>query len=415
MKTYRRPAAGLILAAVISACGDNSPLENTPAPTAYSSVISATGGSNLSGFYGNFVTGVPEVRLADNQGQPRSGVPIRFEAVGGGALTGFTTTTDAAGKASPTSWRLGVSGEQAVRVTAEGAAPVTIAAMASAPPAGTFRIEVRYVTGTEPTASQRAAFDQAAAKWTSLILRGGAPYPVHEVSAGCGDISGETVDGVVIFADLKPIDGAGKVLGSAGPCILRDADYIPAQGVMQFDTADLATLETRGQLEQVILHEMAHVLGFGTLWGVIPPGGAAGTRLLKTPAEDPTFLGKASRAAFFGLASTGYAGAAVPVENTGAEGTAFSHWRETIFSKELMTGWLDGGSNPLSALTIAQFRDLGYEVNDALGEAYSFVAMLQQSQAGTAPVQLIEGKLLSPLIVINRAGRRVATFPRVYK
>ena len=45
-------------------------------------------------------------------------------------------------------------------------------------------------------------------------------------------------------------------------------------------------------------------------------------------------------------------GASVPVENTqGGQGTQDSHWRETIFVAELMTGFLDAGvTNPLSLL-----------------------------------------------------------------
>ena len=35
---------------------------------------------------------------------------------------------------------------------------------------------------------------------------------------------------------------------------------------MSFDTADLARMEADGSLTDVILHEMGHVLGFGTLW-----------------------------------------------------------------------------------------------------------------------------------------------------
>ena len=36
--------------------------------------------------------------------------------------------------------------------------------------------------------------------------------------------------------------------------------------IMQFDTADLATMEANGSLVDVITHEMGHVLGFGTIW-----------------------------------------------------------------------------------------------------------------------------------------------------
>src|SRR5687768_1921828 len=249
MKTHRTSAAAFLAAAVlISACGDKSPLENTPAAEQFSRVISATAGSNLSGLYGNFVTGVPQARVADRQGRPLAGVAVSFEAVGGGLLTGASATTDSAGLASPTSWRLGTGGTQSVRATSSGAAPLVFTAAASAPAAGTFRIEVRYEPGTDPTPAQRAAFDEAAATWTRLILRGGVPYAIYE-DAGCGDIRGETVDGVVIHAKVDSIDGAGKVLGQAGPCILRDADLLPAQGIMEFDNADLAALESRGQLE----------------------------------------------------------------------------------------------------------------------------------------------------------------------
>ena len=60
---------------------------------------------------------------------------------------------------------------------------------------------------------------------------------------------------------------------------------------------------------------------------------------------------------------------AVPVETEGGPGTAKSHWAEKVFDTELMTGWLDSekpsaamASNPLSALTVASLKDLGYMV-----------------------------------------------------
>ena len=190
MKTHRASAAAFLAAAVlISACGDNSPLENTPASEQFSRVISATAGNNLSGLHGNFVTGVPQAKVTDRKGQPLAGVAVSFEALGGGVLKGASATTDSAGLASPKSWRLGTGGTQSVRATSAGAAPVDFIATASAPPAGTFRIEVRFEPGTDPTPAQRSAFDAAAAAWTRLILRGGVPYQVYE-DAGCGDIRG---------------------------------------------------------------------------------------------------------------------------------------------------------------------------------------------------------------------------------
>ncbi|HTL06261.1 MAG TPA: leishmanolysin-related zinc metalloendopeptidase [Gemmatimonadales bacterium] len=377
-------------------------------------MLTPAAGTALSGFYGNYLAGAPAVRVTDKQGQPLAGVAVSFAATGGGQLTGAQATSDSAGHASLTSWRLGASGAQQVTATTSDAAPLSFTAAATAPPASTFRIEVRYASGTVPTAAQAAAFDSAAARWTRIILKGGDPYPIHEVSPGCGDLTGETVDGVVITAELKDLDGAGQILGSAGPCILRDADYLPAQGIMQFDTADLAVLEARGQLRDVILHEMGHVLGFGTVWDLLPIGQPTQSLLLRSPPTDPVFTGLTSRAALYGLAGVnGFAGTPVPVENTGGQGTIFSHWREATFGSELMTGWLNPGLNPLSALTIAQFKDLGYQVNDALGENIGVAALLQA--AGQAPLPLIEGQLTMPLLVIDRSGHAVRRVPRVFK
>ena len=48
------------------------------------------------------------------------------------------------------------------------------------------------------------------------------------------------------------------------------------------------------------------------------------------------------------------------VEQDGGSGTAGSHWDEDTFHNELMTGYIDSGSNPFSAMSAASFADLGY-------------------------------------------------------
>src|SRR5258708_39129929 len=42
-----------------------------------------------------------------------------------------------------------------------------------------------------------------------------------------------------------------------------------------------------------------------------------------------------------------------------------SHFRESVFGNEVMTGYLNNGANPLSRVTIASLADLGYQVNMA--------------------------------------------------
>jgi hypothetical protein len=305
---------------------------------------------------------------------------------------------------------------------------VTFTANASTPPAGTFRIEVRYPGGSNPSTAQRAAFDAAAARWMQLILAGGPPYPIkpEEVSPACGNVSG-TIDGVVIIAQLGPIDGPGRILGSAGPCVLRDDGFLPVTGFMQFDTADLNTLEQDGRLNAVILHEMAHVLGFGTIWNFNAGGGVPPNAfLLGAPGGDPTFAGLGARSAFFGAIASGtFSGTPVPVEATGGQGTAYSHWRDATFTTELMTGFISnpGIPNPLSAMTVQQFRDLGYVVNDAAADPYTFQAALLEASAafsagqasGTGALQLNEAPLPGPLTVIDRQGRVVARVARTLR
>ncbi|HLB53560.1 MAG TPA: Ig-like domain-containing protein [Gemmatimonadales bacterium] len=375
----------------------------------------ATGGTGLAGFFGNYVLGAPEVTVTDAEGRPVALVPVTFQVTeGGGLLTGSSTQTDFLGRASPTSWRFGGAGPQTVSATAGALPPVAFPAAGSAAPASTFKIEVRYTVGTNPTPEQRAAFDGAIARWTGFLVAGAPPYLVYE-DAGCGNIIGETVDGVVIAVELRPIDGPNGILGAAGPCILRDEGYLPAQGYMQFDTADLALLQQASLLEPVILHEMGHVLGFGTIWNFNPGNGLPfNAFLLGRPGPDPTFNGPAARAAFFGSVAPGtsFTGTPIPVEGTPAgAGTAYSHWRESTFRNEVMTGFISTtGVNPLSAMTVQQFRDLGYMVNDAMAEAYTFQAFIQSF--GQAATRLVEADLPGDMIVINRQGRMVGRVPR---
>ena len=42
---------------------------------------------------------------------------------------------------------------------------------------------------------------------------------------------------------------------------------LPVFGSVRLDAADVADLEANGRLFDVVLHELGHVLGVGTLWG----------------------------------------------------------------------------------------------------------------------------------------------------
>ena len=124
------------------------------------------------------------------------------------------------------------------------------------------------------------------------------------------------------------------------------AALLPAKGIMTFDTDDLKKMQTDGTLNDVITHEMGHVLGIGTIWPL--------KKLLKGEGTDnPTFSGKAAMAAYKELRGASRA-VRVPVENTGGPGTAGGHWRETVFRNELMSGFIAAPGNPMSSVTVEQ-------------------------------------------------------------
>lgn len=201
--------------------------------------------------------------------------------------------------------------------------------------------------------AQRTAFATAAARWSAIVSADVPPVV----------IDGETIDDVRIDASGERIDGPGAILGQAGPVDLRPGSFLPATGVMSFDSADLAQMERDGSLVGVIVHEMGHVLGFGTLFdrlGLITGAGGA----------DPEFTGERAAREYAALLGAGARPRTVPLANVGGAGTRDGHWRELVFADELMTGFLDEGANPLSRLTIAAFEDMGYTVDYAHADAY---------------------------------------------
>lgn len=247
-----------------------------------------------------------------------------------------------------------------------------------------FNIQFRFAG---LSSSQIAVFQQAAAKWQSVIT-GDLPNATF---------GGVAVDDLLIDASGVAIDGPGNVLGQAGPDAFRTGSQLPYHGQMEFDTADLVALQANGTLLSVILHEMGHVLGIGTLW--IPKGLLAGANT-----NNPIFVGAQATAAYNSIFGTNATG--VPVENMGGPGTALGHWRESVLTNELMTGFLGPGTvNPLSRITIGSLADIGYTVNFAAADVYLLAGALTASPNATAPTG-------SPMIA-SRATTSALTAPLV--
>src|SRR5687767_13884867 len=177
--------------------------------------------------------------------------------------------------------------------------------MARAVRRSAFKIQVRFLGGL--TQRQKNAFKRAANRWSRVI--------VGDLTSVVVD--GEEIDDVLILAEGTAIDGPGEVLGQAGPSHLRPRNagssaFLPVKGDMSFDTADLRAIEQDGTLNDVITHEMGHVLGIRTVWDR--------KRLLKGEGgRNPTFIGRAAVREYQALRGGGKV-RGVPVEATGGAG-----------------------------------------------------------------------------------------------
>jgi len=396
--------------------------------------VTAFVNNNLLGLVGNPTNVRPAVKVTDASSLPVSGVAVTFAVgSGGGSATGTSTTTNGAGIAQVASWTLGAApAVNTMTATATGGGiagnPMTFTDTALA---ATYTIQIQYfgAAGT-PSAAVQAAMNSAAAKWQQIIYRSVGAITISEPAGTCGTGTpsiNQTVNNLLILAKFDSIDGPGKILGQSGPCLIRNANGLTAVGVMEFDSSDVDTLLAHSELDVVMLHEMGHVIGFGTLWG--PPQPQFGVfndcvqnlTTLGSP-QDTYFSCAKGRAAFDSIGGTSYTGAGqtvggnkVPVENCGnapyvpptcGAGAVDGHWRETVFGNELMTGFIGLGSNPLSILSAAAQEDLGYTVNYAGADPYTH-AFTAPVVGGAPPRAMGDDIRHGPIYVVDASGRVV--------
>jgi Leishmanolysin len=227
------------------------------------------------------------------------------------------------------------------------------------------------------TATQQQTFVDAAAFWNSAITGYDLTTNIY------GQYQPHTL---TINASIPSLDGIGGTLGSAGPQTATYYDnnpygtptvalYYTTTGSMQFDSADVPALVANNTFYGVVLHEMAHVLGIGTLWtynsnldNTTYPIYTVGSGQYTGPNALAQYRSEFSQP----LATY------VPVELAGGSGTANAHWNEVDgglsptgivsvshgmdLQDELMTGWASGNFF-LSRTTLGSLDDLGYIVD----------------------------------------------------
>jgi hypothetical protein len=380
--------------------------------------IAINAGNGQTGLVGYAVNVVPSVivRFASDN-TPAVGQSVTFAVTGGsGSVTGGTALTNSSGIATLVSWVLGASaGANTMTATVASAAagPATFTATGAVK---SFHIDVRF-SGT-PSAALTTAFNNAVAKWETVVygdlINQAVLLNANDCGANTNPSVNESVDDVIIFARADSIDGPSGILAQAGPCVIRGQTGTNAKltsiGIMTFDTADAALMNSNGTLNDVVLHEMGHVLGIGTLWPAQLNASVAGFGLLQGAGTgDPYYNGANGLAAFTQLGGNSYTGGnKVPVANVGGAGSINSHWRESVFPTELMSPTIAGPGNPLSILTAGSLLDEGYQVNLAGADPYNQVFSAPPMAATTGGSAVLLNDIWSgPLYTVDPAGRLI--------
>ncbi len=278
---------------------------------------------------------------------------------------------------------------------------------------GRFSITVRFIDSTPPSASLQSAFAHATTRWQSVIADSVGSIPITLAAGSCDSVQPaikERVKDLLVLVHIREIADTvpgQAILGESGPCLVRNPGNIPILGIMSLNSSTLASIDSSGLLDDVIVHEMGHLLGFGTVWDL-------DGLVHDTTTDDPWFSGAKAQAAFH-RALPAYSDKIVPVEAGGGEGTTFSHWRESVMDNELMTGFLNQGANPLSAVTVESMADLGYTVNAAAADPWpstssSARAAARAASAGSEPG--VETTVTRPTFWVTGSGQVSRIPPR---
>jgi hypothetical protein len=242
----------------------------------------------------------------------------------------------------------------------------------------------------------RSAFAAAAVRW-SMILRS-TDLPEVVIPAGTDVCSGHappletewegkgTLVYVYVTDNLFP--GA---LAAAAVCAVRADVVMPVAGMMFFGrdaTARLYEEDGATGVSAVATHELAHVLGIGSMWRDMIEGEASG---------DPHFPGPRATAAFDDAGGRDYTGRKVPVQFQ-----IHGHWRRAVFPGEIMNPFYQGAGSALSAITLGALVDLGYTVDIDAADPYRLPAG-EEIRPGSPLIDLTGDVLLDvPVVVVGR-------------
>jgi FG-GAP-like repeat/Leishmanolysin len=141
----------------------------------------------------------------------------------------------------------------------------------------------------------------------------------------------------------------------------------------------LGTIDAKG-LEDLFIHELTHALGFGTLWEPLKFRMADGSiRAIGATADNKSLINRNNNT-YIANSNAGWAygellrdaGRATTLQPTAVpiEAGFAAHWDESIFQTESLTPVANSGTQPISTLTLAALKDLGWQVNFGKAQDY---------------------------------------------
>jgi FG-GAP-like repeat len=228
-----------------------------------------------------------------------------------------------------------------------------------------FSLQVSFGAGSEGlNAAARSAITAAAQFWESAILTASPLLATPGLTLN------------VVGKALTQTDGSADLttLASSGPNLVSDGQTITIQtGTSTVNTRRLDMFNSDPTtLRLLMIHEFAHTLGFGTLWKPIGFLKSDGTMLNLGNSQINSTTSTYSAATYAGSAYGELLGTYVPTA-VPLDAGGLSHWDENRFDPELLTPYIEfpGVAMPLSQLTLAALRDLGWGVNYGAAQLYS--------------------------------------------
>jgi hypothetical protein len=237
-----------------------------------------------------------------------------------------------------------------------------------------FDLQLNYGKGSDRLdATTKSALVAAESFWESAILYRSAisPYPTLPIN--------------IVVEDLNLKNGEPDLLtlAYAGPSIVSDGTRLIVQsGTATINARRLGSLDFNS-LKDLFIHEFTHVLGFGTIWeplefrnadGSIRKIGYAGDSRSLVNRSTNRYEANSYAGWAYGnqLQAAGLAATTVPTAIP-IEPQLFAHWAEDVFQMESLTPVANpvGTKSPISQLTLASLRDLGWQVNMGAADDYS--------------------------------------------